>query len=62
MLFAETDLFAGHVVGSRPMERNEKIHRMTITFYNFHKVVYFATKPTAVETLRKIPAFSLVTQ
>ena len=24
-------LFAGHVVGSRPMERKEKMHRMIIT-------------------------------
>ena len=25
-------LFAGHVVGSRPMDRKEKMHRMRISF------------------------------
>ena len=28
MLFSCRQLFAGHVVGSRPIEREEKMHRM----------------------------------
>ena len=27
-------LFAGHVVGSRPMKRKKHLHRMIIKFYN----------------------------
>ena len=34
-------LFAGHVVGSRPMERKEKMHRMIMSYNGINTFKYF---------------------
>ena len=35
------ELFAGHVVGSQPMKRKEKMHRMIIIFARTILLVFF---------------------
>ena len=59
IFFAAKHLFAGHVVSSRPMKREEKIHRMIGRFIrktaDCRRVMAIAMSLAVIGCIRKVP-------